>query len=218
MRLAILGTGIVGETLAGKLVALGHEVRMGARDAANEKAAAWVAGAGDRASHGTFADAAGFGELVVNATAGTVSLEVLAAARPEDLDGKVLLDVANPLDFSGGFPPRLSVVNEDSLAEAIQRAYPQALVVKSLNTVAASVMVDPGLVPGVHNLFLSGNDADAKATVRALLGEFGWPAGRVLDLGDITTARGTEMYLALWVRLFGALGTPNLNVAVTVAT
>jgi predicted dinucleotide-binding enzyme len=161
---------------------------------------------------GTFADAAAFGELVVNATAGAVSLAALTASGAENLAGKVLLDLSNPLDFSQGFPPTLAVANTDSVGERIQTAFPEARVVKTLNTVGADIMVDPALVPGDHALFVSGNDPAAKAQATELLGRFGWPAERVVDLGDITTARGTEMYLALWVRLMPALGTRQFNV------
>ena len=214
MRIAVLGTGTVGRALAGKLVAVGHEVMMGSRTAANEAANQWARGAGDGASAGTFADAAAFGELVVNATAGAGTLAALAAAADSSLDGKVLVDVSNAIDPTSGFPPTLAVVNDDSLAEQIQRAYPGARVVKTLNTITAALMVDPGRVPGHHTVFLSGNDADAKATVSGLLQSFGWAPEDILDLGDISTARGPEMYLALWLRLLRATGTPLVSVRV----
>jgi predicted dinucleotide-binding enzyme len=214
MRFGVLGTGVVGQTVAGKLVSLGHEVTMGARRAGNEKAVAWAEAAGEPAHEGSFADAARFGEVAVNATAGAASLDALGAAGSENLAGKVLVDIANPLDFSGGMPPILTVCNTDSLAEQIQRAFPEALVVKTLNTVNASVMVEPGLVPGLHTVFVCGNDAGAKTLVSELLESFGWPAGAVLDLGDIGAARGTESYLLLWLRLWGATGTGILNVSV----
>jgi predicted dinucleotide-binding enzyme len=218
MRVGILGTGAVGQTLATKLIELGDEVTIGGRDATNEKSAAWLAGQeNDRAHIGTFADAAAFGELLVNATAGRVSLDALASAGASNLDGKVLIDIALPLDFSGGFPPTLSVVNTDSVGEQIQAAHPHVRVVKALNTMNAAVMVDPGGVPGEHVTFVSGNDDGAKSEVTALLGRFGWPAQRVIDLGDITTARGTEMYLGLWIRLMGTLGTPRFNIELRVA-
>lgn len=209
MKIGVLGTGSVGQMIASKLVALGHEVKMGSRTAGNEKAVAWAAKAGKGASEGTFADAAAFGELVFNCTAGTASLEVVAAAE-EGLAGKVLLDLSNPLDFSKGFPPRLSISNDDSLGEAIQRALPRTKVVKTLNTMANPIMVDPSLVPGDHDVFVSGNDAEAKGVVSRFLQEqFGWR--RVTDLGDITTARGTEAWLLLWTRLYAALGTADFN-------
>jgi len=214
MRVAVLGTGIVGRTLASALLSNGHEVRIGSRTAGNEAAVAWAEQIGGPASEGSFADAAGFGEIVINATAGAGSLEALEMAGFEQLAGKVLLDVANPLDTSRGMPPTLTVCNDDSLGEQIQRALPDVRVVKTLNTVTAAVMVDPTLVEGAHSIFVAGDDASAKAQATELLQEFGWPAGSIVDLGDITAARGMEMYLALWLRLWGAAGTPVLNVEV----
>ena len=169
MRVGVLGTGIVGMTLAGKLRELGHDVRVGSRDGSK----------GD----GSFAEVAAHGELVLNCTAGTASLEALEQAGEDNLRDKVLIDVANPLDFSGGFPPRLSVCNDDSLAERIQRRFPEARVVKTLNTVGAPVMVEPGIVPGEHVIFVAGDDPVAKEQVIALLESIGWPRNRVLDLG-----------------------------------
>jgi predicted dinucleotide-binding enzyme len=208
----VLGTGVVGQTLASKLVEVGHEVRMGSREAGNEKAVEWASGAGESASEGSFADAAGFGELVVNATAGEVSLEALRQAGAENLAGKVLIDVANPLDFSGGMPPRLSVANDDSLGEQIQEAFPEARVVKALNTITAGLMGNPSALEEETQLFICGNDEDAKREVIELLETFGWLSGSIIDMGDISNARGTEMYLALWIRLMGALGTPMFNI------
>ncbi len=214
MKHAVLGTGTVGQTIATKLVSRGHEVRMGARDAANEKAAAWAKGAGAKASHGTFSDAAAFGEVIWNCTKGEGSLEALRAAGAANLRGKPLLDLSNPLDFSKGFPPTLSVCNHDSLAEQIQRAFPEAKVVKTLNTLTAALMVDPRkLGGGDHDVFVSANDAGAKQVATAILEEdFGWQ--RILDLGDLTSARGTEAWLLLWTRLYGALGHANHNLKI----
>jgi predicted dinucleotide-binding enzyme len=208
---------MVGKAIAGKLAEMGHEVTMGARRADNESAAGWAAEAGKGASHGTFADAAASAELVFNCTSGSASLEALTAAGEESLDGKVLVDVANPLDFSRGMPPTLSVMGSDSLGEQIQRAFPEARVVKALNTINCRVMVDPGRVPGEHHVFVCGDHDDAKASVRELIESFGWPSDSIVDLGDISAARGTEMYLPLWLRLWGATGTANLNVKVLVA-
>jgi predicted dinucleotide-binding enzyme len=213
VRVSVIGTGTVGKTIGTKLVELGHEVTMGSRSATNEHAAEWAALAGAGASHGVFADAAAFGELVFNCTAGTVSLEALDAAGEENLSGKILVDVSNALDFSKGRPPTLSVCNDDSVAEQIQRAFPEARVVKALNTVNAAIMVDPASIPGEHDVFMCGNDDGAKAQVSELLKSFGWPGERIIDLGDITTARGTEMYLPLWLRLMGAVG-PQFNIKV----
>jgi predicted dinucleotide-binding enzyme len=212
VRIGVLGTGTVGETVATKLVELGHDVRMGARDAANEKARDWADAHG--ASHGTFADAADHGEIVFNCTNGAAALEALEAAGDDAVRGKILVDVSNPLDFSHGFPPTLTVCNDDSLAERIQRRFPETRVVKALNTVTASVMVEPGLLPEETNLLICGDDDGAKRDVAALLETFGWPAARILDLGPIAAARGTEMYLPLWLRLMGALGTPQLNLRI----
>jgi predicted dinucleotide-binding enzyme len=214
MKIAILGTGMVGNTIADKLVALGHDVKMGARDATNEKAAAWAAKTGGKGSHGTFADAAAHAELVFNCTNGMAAVAALQAAGAANLKGKIVVDVSNPLDFSKGFPPSLTVSNTDSLGEQIQRAFPDARVVKSLNTVNCKLMVEPGKVAGgEHDVFVSGNDAAAKSQVKEILtGWFGWK--HVVDLGDITTARGTEAFLLLWVRLMGTLGTADFNVRI----
>jgi hypothetical protein len=212
MRIGILGSGNVGQTLATALVAKQHDVRLGCRTANNEKAAAWVAKTGARASQGTFADAAAFGELLLNCTQGEFSLAALEAAGADNLRGKVLIDVSNPLDFSKGMPPSLFVSNTDSLGERIQRAFPDVRVVKSLNTVSAPIMVNPGKLHGEPMLFVCGNDAAAKAEVTALLQrDLGWK--RVLDLGDITAARGVEAYLLLWLRMWGALKTTDFDLA-----
>jgi hypothetical protein len=217
MKIGILGTGMVGESLATKLAQLGHEVKMGSRSANNEKAAAWARTTGAKASAGTFADAARFGELVFNCTKGDSSLEALRLAGEQNLAGKVLVDVANPLDFSQGMPPSLLVSNTDSLAEQIQRAFPKTRVVKALNTVNAFLMTRPSALPGDHNLFICGNDAEAKRKVVGVLTEgFGWRAGNVLDVGDITAARATESLLPLWVRLFGKFQHANFNFHVVV--
>lgn len=209
MKIGILGTGMVGQTIGTGLVQHGHEVKMGARAATNAKATAWASGGGAKAAHGTFADAAAFGEVVFNCTSGMASLDALKQAGEQNLAGKVLVDVANPLDFSKGMPPSLSVCNTSSLAEQIQAAFPKARVVKALNTLNAQLMTNPSAVPGPHELFMCGNDAAAKAQVRQLLSEFGWK--EVIDLGDITAARGTEMLLPIWLRLMGTFGTPMFN-------
>ena len=214
MRIGVLGTGIVGETLASKLVEVGHDVVMGARSAGNDKASAWSQRFPERAGQGTFADAAAHGKLVVNATAGVASLEALRSAGADNLAGKTLLDVANPLDFSGGFPPRLSVVNDDSLGEQIQREFPATRVVKALNTMNCQVMVDPARVPGDHDVLMAGDDEAAKREVTGLLESFGWSSAAVHDLGGIGAARGLEGYLPLWLSLMGALGTGDFNIHV----
>jgi predicted dinucleotide-binding enzyme len=213
MKAAILGTGVVGTTIGTKLVQNGHDVMMGSRTANNEKAVAWSNSAGKKAAHGTFADAARFGEIIFNCTGGMVSLEVLKFAGAENLKGKILVDISNPLDFSKGFPPSLSVCNTDSIGEQIQRTFPEANVVKTLNTVNCNVMVNPAMIPGEHDLFICGNDAEAKSSVIKILEkEFGWRL--IIDLGDITGARAMEMYLPLWVRLYDAGKSPNFNIKV----
>jgi predicted dinucleotide-binding enzyme len=213
MKIAVFGTGIVGNAIATKLVALGHDVKMGSRTVDNAKAAAWVKTNGAKASQGTYADAAAFGELAFNCTLGVGSLAALEAAGQKNLAGKVLVDVSNPLDFSKGMPPTLFVCNTDSLGEQAQRALPETKVVKALNTTNANVMVDASLIKGDHDMFLCGNDAGAKGQVAEILkGWFGWK--HVVDLGDITGARAQEMFLILWVRLYGALQSPMFNVHV----
>jgi len=212
MRIGVLGTGQVGHAIASKLASLGHEVKMGSRTSDNANAAEWVTSAGAGTSQGTFADAASFGELVFNCTAGGASIGALHAAGVENLAGKVLVDVANTLDFSQGRPPSLLITTKESLGEQIQEAFPETRVVKTLNTMNNEVMVDPSKVPGEHDVFLSGNDEDAKQTVRGLLESFGWPPASIIDLGDISTARGPELYLPLWLRLWGVAGGPHFNI------
>lgn len=214
MRVGVLGTGSVGRRIAGKLVELGHEVTMGSRSAGSESLREWLEGAGPGAAGGTFADAASAGELLFNCTAGGGSLAALSSAGTENLAGKVLIDVSNALDFSRGMPPTLSVCNDDSLGEQIQAAFPEARVVKTLNTMNNQVMTDPGSIAGAHNVFVCGNDEAAKAEVSGLLRSFGWDAGQIVDLGDITAARGTEMYLPLWLRLMGSLGSADFNIEI----
>jgi predicted dinucleotide-binding enzyme len=215
MRIAVLGTGVVGRTLAGKLVECGHDVVLGSRSATNEAAVGWAAEAGPRATAATFFDAAAEAEVVINATPGTVSLDVLAAASTGNLAGKVLIDVANPLDHSAGFPPSLSISNTDSLAETIQRAFPTVRVVKALNTMRADVMVAPDrLAGGDHDVFMAGDDAEAKDVVAGLLREFGWQPEHIRDLGPLEAARGLEMWLPLWLRIFLKQGDRVFNIKV----
>jgi len=210
MRIGIFGTGIVGNTLGTKLISLGYDVKMGSRTASNDKAAEWVKStASTKASQGTFADAASFGEILFNCTSGGISLDALRMAGAQNLRGKVLVDVSNSLDFSKGMPPTLIISNTDSVGEQIQRTFPDAKVVKSLNTVAAPVMVNPQIVPGEHDIFVCGNDTDAKELVKKILSEFGWK--NITDLGDISASRGTEMWLALWVRLMMKNQNPIFN-------
>ena len=196
MRVGVLGTGVVGQTLSAAFGAMGHDVVMGSRSS----------------PPATFAEAAEHGELILNCTAGMHSLEALRMAGAEALADKVLVDVANPLDFSGGFPPSLSVAPDHSLAEQIQREFPRTRVVKTLNTVTASVMVDPGKLAEPTDVFLAGDNEEAKAQVTQLLVSLGWSAGRIRDLGALDAARVAEGYLLMWVRLMGLLDTPQFNV------
>lgn len=215
MKFAILGTGTVGNTIANKLLSLGHDVMMGSRSKDNPKALEWQtqSGAGVRAQVGTFADAAAFGEIVVNCTLGTATLEVLALAGEENLAGKVVIDTTNPLDFSKGMPPSLFTSSQESLGERAQKAVASARVVKALNTMSAPLMVNPRqLADGAHDAFICGNDASAKGVVTELLQSFGWK--HVIDLGDITASRATEHYLPLWLRLWGVCKTPLFSVHV----
>jgi hypothetical protein len=220
MNIAVLGTGMVGRAIAGRLHELGHSVVIGTRDPEATLALAEPDGMGnppfsvwhaDNASVelATFAEAAEGAELVVNATAGAAALDMLGLARTENLAGKVLVDISNPLDFSNGFPPTLFVKDTDSLGEQIQRAFPEAKVVKTLNTLNASLMVDPKSLGESSTVFVSGDDVGAKAIVVALLESFGHDD--VIDLGPLETARGTEMILPVWLRLMGALGTGAFN-------
>lgn len=211
MKIGILGTGMVGNTIGSKLIQLGHEVKMGSRTAANEKATAWVKANGTNATQGTFADAASFGEIVFNCTAGGVSIEALKAAGAENLEGKILIDVANPLDFSNGMPPSLipGLINTTSLGEEIQKAFPRLKVVKTLNTMNGNLMVDASLLKGEHDVFICSNDNEAKTKVKEVLNWFGWQSP--IDLGDISASRGTEMLLPVWLRLFNTLHATAFN-------
>lgn len=222
MKIGILGTGMVSQVISPKLIELGHNVMIGTRnvDATLSNTSPNQYGMPPfsewfknhkNVTLGTFADTAYFGEMLMNCTSGGASLDVLKLCGAQNLNGKILIDISNPLDFSKGFPPSLSVCNTDSLGEQIQRTFPELKVVKALNTLNASVMINPSLLPGDHNLFICGNDEAAKATVVNLLKEFGWKEKNILDMGDITNARATEMLLPIWVRLYGKLQTPLFN-------
>lgn len=219
MKIGILGSGTVGQVLGGKLASLGHDVVLGTRTPEDldtkrgfgKPLREWLNDTGQRGRVDQFDVVAAHGEVVINATNGAGALRALELAGRANLSGKILMDVSNPLDFSKGFPPTLTVCNTDSLGEQIQRTYPDVRVVKTLNTVTATLMVNPALVNGGdHHIFVSGNDADAKARVVGYLRDwFGWQ--EVIDLGDITSARGAEMMLPLWVRLMGVFGTAAFN-------
>ncbi|WP_036679511.1 NADPH-dependent F420 reductase [Daejeonella oryzae] len=205
-KIAVLGTGMVGNTIGTKLIELGYTVMMGSRSANNEKAQAWVAAVGEKASAGTFEDAAKFGEIIFNCTKGEASLEAIRMAGIENFTGKTVIDIANPLDFSKGMPPSLipELSNTNSLGEEIQKLIPDGNVVKTLNIVNCEVMVDAKRSGGDPTMFLCGNKADAKEEVKTILQQFSW--SDIIDLGDITTARGTEMLLPIWLRTWFATG------------
>jgi predicted dinucleotide-binding enzyme len=207
MKIGILGTGMVGEALGTKLVQLGHQVKMGSRSATNSNALEWAKNNGPNASPGTFADAAAFGEIIFVCLKGEITLDVIRSVAFE-LSAKTVVDVSNPLDFSRGMPPSLSICNTDSLGEEVQKAVPSAKVVKTLNIVNCEVMVDPAK-GGNPTMLVCGNDPGAKAKVVELLKNFGWKD--ILDLGDITKARGTEMLLPVWLDLFGLIGNPRFG-------
>lgn len=212
MKIGVLGTGVTGITIGSKLAQLGHEVMLGSRDEANPKAVAWAKDEGHHALYGTFKNAAAFGEIIFNCTLGSASLDALAQAGADNLKGKIIVDTANPLDRSTEVWV-LTVCNTDSLGEQIQRAFPEAKVVKTLNTVNANVMVDPGKLPEMTDVFVSGDDLEAKATVVMILRDwFGWR--RVIDLGDITTARSAEMYVPLWHNLRNVISSQRFNIKV----
>lgn len=218
MKIAVMGTGTVGQTFASRLVSLGHDVMMGTRSVVDKLASTskdmygnppfseWHA-ANKNVQLGTFADAAAFGEIILNVTQGGNSINALKLADAKNLDGKVLVDIANPLDFSKGMPPSLipELSNTNSLGEEIQKTFPGVKVVKTLNTMWCGLMVNPAMIGGGdHNAFICGNDAEAKSKVKSLMNEFGWKNENILDLGDISSARGTEAVLPIWLRIWGA--------------
>ncbi len=224
MNIGILGSGIVAKTIAGKLDELGHTVKLGTRDiqatlarsepdmAGGPPLRTWLE-SHPKVTLVTQDEAAAHGDIVISALSGQGAVAGLSAVANQ-IGTKILIDISNPLDFSQGMPPSLTVANTDSLGEQIQRALPEARVVKTLNTVNAFLMVDPSLLAGGdHSMLICGNDAEAKTEVTRILTEwFGWKD--VVDVGDLTNARGTEMYVVLWARLFGALGNPMFNIKV----
>ena len=221
MKIGIIGSGVVAQTLGTRWLGLGQDVVIGTRDPGKlddkkmlgTTLREWLAQTENRGKVVSFQEAAKHGEVLVNATSGTVSIEALRLAGADKVGGKVLIDVSNELDASKGMPPRALASQDRCLAEKIQAELPNLKVVKTLNTISAPVMVNPqGLSGGDHTVFVSGNDAGAKGQVKDLLKAFGWTD--ILDLGDISTARGPEMYMAMWLRLWGATGTANVNVKV----
>jgi predicted dinucleotide-binding enzyme len=223
MKIAVMGTGSVGQALAGKLMQLGHQVVIGTRNPEESLARTEPDGWGNpaigtwmkihpEARLVTYAEAAAFSEeVIMHAMNGRAALASLEMAGAQNLAGKILIDITNPLDFSAGFPPSLFVCNTDSLGEQIQAAFPELKVVKSLNTMANAIMVNPSLVAGNHNVFVNGNDEMAKNKVIGLLKSFGWKETQILDLGDITASRGVEMLLPFWVRTYARFKTGNFN-------
>lgn len=224
MKIGVFGTGIVGRTIAGKFAEMGERVLLGTRDVnetlkpdvSNENRTAFLAwlDVHPNVTLTDFSQAAQEGEVLFNCTSGMGTLDALGLAGSDNLANKILVDVANPLDFSQGFPPSLSVCNTSSLGEQIQSVFPSIRVVKSLNTMTASLMVQPSLIEGDHTVFLCGNDATAKVEVFKILQRFGWKESNILDLGDITASRGLEMYLPLWLRLWGTLQNGVINIKI----
>ena len=221
MKIGIIGSGVVAQTLGAKLIELGHDVVLGTRDPAklDEKKnmagtlREWIAKTNKKGKVATFQEAAAHGDLLFNVTNGQASIEALKLAAADKVGTKVLIDTSNELDFSKGMPPGALASQSNCLGERIQAAFPNLKVVKSLNTIGAPVMVAPqALAGGEHTVFVSGNDTPAKAATAELLKSFGWKD--VLDLGDISSARGPEMYMAMWLRLWGATGTGMINVKV----
>lgn len=228
MNISVLGTGMVGQSLAAKLSELGHKLTMGTRNpqrTLDNKEPNRMTGLVFSNWHKenpsikleAFANAAIDAHLIINATSGMSSLEALKLTGKNNLDGKILIDIANPLDFSHGMPPSLNPVNTDSLGEQIQKEFPETKVVKTLNTMNTFIMMNPGAVAGDHNVFVSGNDKDAKAETINLLVSVGWKLKNIIDLGDISTARGTEMLLPIWLELYGVFGHANFNFHIQMA-
>lgn len=222
MKITVLGTGVVGQTVASRLMKLGHTLTMGTRNpevTKNRTEPSQITGMSFSDWHKehkavslkSLPESAKDADLIINATSGNASVEVLEKVGKQNLKGKVLLDIANPLDFSNGMPPSLFISNTGSLGEQIQKEFPDLMVVKSLNTMNAFIMVHPETIPGNHNVFVSGNDVGAKDMIVKLLKSFGWKQENIIDLGDITTSRGTEMLLPIWLRLWAALGHANFN-------
>jgi predicted dinucleotide-binding enzyme len=224
MKIGIIGSGVVAQTLGAKLIELGHDVVLGTRDPAklDEKKnmcgtlREWIAAVAKTGKAGkvaSFQEAAVHGDLLINATHGQASIAALKLAAADKVGPKVLIDTANQLDFGKGMPPGVLASQTECLGEQIQAAFPNLKVVKSLNTIGAPVMVAPqALAGGEHTVFVSGNDVPAKAAAAELLKSFGWKD--VLDLGDIASARAPEMYMAMWLRLWAATGAAMINIKV----
>jgi len=205
-KIGILGTGDVGQALGTAFVALGNEVKIGGRDANNEKAVAWAKKTGAKAQTGTFADAAKFGEIVVLATLWSGTESALSMAGHASFDGKVLMDVTNPLVYKPNAPPSLALGHTDSGGEQVQRWLPKARVVKCFNTFGHAHMFKPDFAGGPPDMFLCGNDEAAKKTVTEICAAFGWPT---IDVGGIDGARLLEPMCILWVQYGLRTGTWN---------
>jgi predicted dinucleotide-binding enzyme len=205
-KIGILGTGNVGKTIGTRLIQLGYEVKMGSRTSHNEKAVEWATSQGEPASTGTFEEATRFGEIIFNCTKGEITLDVFKMAGVANFAGKTVIDLSNPLDFSQGMPPFLipQYANTNSLGEEIQKLIPDAHVVKTLNIVNCEVMINASKSGGNPTMFVCGNHTEAKTAVTELLKQFGWTD--IIDLGDITNSRGTEMMLPIWIRTYMATG------------
>jgi len=202
-KIGVLGTGMVGNAIGSKLIQLGYDVKMGSRTPNNEKASEWVRKNGSKASQGTFEDAAKFGDIIFLCVKGEAALDVLRMAKEENLNGKTIVDVTNPVDFSKGMPPSLFVCNTDSLGERLQRAFPNVNFVKTLDVVNCEVQVDPKKSGDDPTMFMCGNNTKAKVEVKEILKQFGWKD--IIDLGDISAARGSEMMTPIWLRIWSAL-------------
>lgn len=230
MNIAVLGTGIVGQVIAARLKELGHAVTIGTRDVAetlartekdhygNPPFADWFKRHEGAIKVASYADATSSAAIIFNCTLGQASVQALKNCGNENLKGKILVDISNPLDFSAGMPPTLSPGNTDSLGELIQRTFPDLKVVKTLNTMNCYLMVNPSMLAGDHNVFMSGNDAQPKKQVETLLKSFGWKEKNIIDLGDISTARGTEQLLPIWIRLYTTLKNPMFNFNIVIGT
>lgn len=215
MNIGVLGTGTVGEAIASALIKKGFNVRMGSRTANSEKGAAWVEKSGEGASQGSFNEAAGFGEIIFICLNGAYALEALQTIDKKNVEGKIVIDLTNPLDFTKGMPPQIleGLGNSNSLGEEIQKTLPNAYVVKTLNTVNYKLMVDAREVnKGDHHLFVCGNSADAKNKVKHfLLDNFHWKADHLIDLGGVEAARAVEAIVPFWVLVYRSIGTPLFN-------
>jgi predicted dinucleotide-binding enzyme len=203
-QVGVLGSGEVGRRLAAGFASRGHDVMIGSREPGKPELSEWLSGDGAGIRAGTFAETAAHGELVALAVLGNAAEEAIAVAGPERFAGKVVIDATNPLDFSGGFPPKLSICGEDSLGERVQRALPDARVVKAFNTIGNQYFVDPSFSDGLPTMLIAGDNAEAKRTVSDVVADFGWP--EAVDIGGIEGSRELEAICIAWVKIGGARG------------